>query len=669
MMKARGPRGPWGAVVGLTLLALLLVALGAAPAQAGDDVPDAVQAAYDAAVGFLAKGDRSSLERAFALLDTRKDEALESIDYWTLFVRVWQGLEKDESALWDGLVKERQAAAPKSVVFDLARARVAKKPKTQKRWIDAASKRDKKNINVRAAKGIWLLREEDEDAGAELLEEVLEEEPGYAAAAMALASLSLEEGFPSEALEYLESALKKNKDDAALYHMTALCYERSAKDKDRAKTMAKALDAAAQALGLHPCKAHIATYSKLLKQTGDAATAAKALKKHYAKTRHPMLAALLAESAFEAGDYEGALLGLAAADQEDLAVVKGLAEAHARLGHKAEALKVARRVLAMDSAGRLYAGRIALHVGDTLAARKHLGSLADAQAKLLRARAHAWVGEADAVAKLGGKDLRAGTRLGESYLTLWFQARLMKRLGAQLAPAMRTQLLEARFGAAAKVIRQSGDYQADLGAVKTAGWPRRAVTYFRSNCGTPFELESEGMSRSIDLDSEGTTMTIYRSVSGKAECGGEDQGFELRFNGREKKTTNRGWIEFLGSDDEVKLADFAPAEKAFGEACAAWVAGDHEAAEQAAGKALRVEPTFTRVKVYRSLARALAPSGERRADAKDAAKSVELWRDDFELRRAVLLLRAWAGDAGLGEAMTALAEREAAMNVRHIGGL
>ncbi|MDF1700250.1 MAG: hypothetical protein P1V36_03740, partial [Planctomycetota bacterium] len=182
-----------------------------------------------------------------------------------------------------------------------------------------------------------------------------------------------------------------------------------------------------------------------------------------------------------------------------------------------------------------------------------------------------------------------------------------------------------------------------------------------------FELESEGMSRSIDLDSEGTTMTIYRSVSGKAECGGEDQGFELRFNGREKKTTNRGWIEFLGSDDEVKLADFAPAEKAFGEACAAWVAGDHEAAEQAAGKALRVEPSVTRV--YRSLARALAPSGERRADAKDAAKSVELWRDDFELRRAVLLLRAWAGDAGLGEAMTALAEREAAMNVRHIGGL
>ena len=667
MNDASRPRAAWGWSA-LLLLGLLLLPLGPR-AEAGDDVPDGVQAAYDAALGLYAKGDRASFEKALGLLDTRKDEALSSIDYWTLYARVWNGLKKDEAGLWEGIVKERQDAAPKSVVFDLAHARVSKKPKTAKRWIESALKRDKENLAARTAMGAYLLREEDEDAGAEMLEEVLEDDPGNVDAAMALAELSLEEGFPAEALEFLEGALETSK-DARLYHTAALCYERKAQDKDHQECMAKALDAAARALGLEPNDAHINTYNKLLKLTGDAATAAKALKEHFARTKHPLLGALLAETAFEAGDYEGALLGLKAADEGDLTIVKGLVEAHARLGQQADAMRLADKVLQMDSAGRLFVARIAVWLGDASAAQKHLGQLADDDAKLVRARAHAWAGEADAIAALAKKEIAEGSRSGEDYLTLWFQARILERLGGELAPAVRDKLLKARFAAGAKVQAQGGDYSADIGEVKTKGWPQRAVTYFRSACGTPFELAGDYISRSFDLDGDENMMTFYQSVNGKARCGADEQNFDLRFNGKKKKmTSDGGWIEVLGDQGGAKLGEFGPAEKAFAEACAAWLKGDHDAAEQAAAKALRVEPAFSRVKVYRSLARALSPNGEKRADAKDAKEAVTLWRDDFELRRTVIMLRAWAGDAELGTEIEALAAREAQLNVRRLADL
>ena len=465
----------------------------------------------------------------------------------------------------------------------------------------------------------------------------------------------------------LEDTLRERK-DARLYFLVAKCYERQAKDKDRGKHIGKALDAAAQALGMLPCEAHIQLYDQLLKKSGDAATAAKALKEHFAKTKHPMLAALLAESAFKAGDYEGALLGLAAAG-DDLTVVKGLAASHARLGQKAEAMRVGKKILEMDSMGRLFVARMAVMLGDTAAAQKHLGSLADAEAKLIRARAHAWAGEPDAILKLGGKEIRKGSRVGEDYLTLWFQARLFKKLGAQLAPEMRKKLLHARFSTAKEVLPQVWSHDVDLGAVKTKGWPGRAVTYFRASCGTHFKQDGEWFGRSFDMDTDGGMMSIYQSAGGKVKCGDREQHFRAKFNGKKKKASGNGFIELFNDDNNVKLVDFGPAEKAFAEACAAWVDGDGEKAEAAAAKALRIEPAFSRVKTFRSLARALAPDGERRADAKDATESVKPWTDDFELRRAVILLRAWAGDAGFGDEIVALAKREGGMNVRELAGL
>ncbi len=654
---------------GAALLGLLALLLLCAPPASADDVPDTVQSAYDAATGLLAKGDGPSLEKALGLLETRKDEALGSIDFWTLYARVWAGLKKDAAGLWDGIVKERQAAAPKSTVFDLARARVAKDAKAKRKWIDAALTRDKSNVEARTALGIWHVNEGDEDEGAELLESILEDAPGCAPAAIGLANLSLTEGFASEALEVLDAALDETK-DAGLFHLTALCYQRKAKEKDRSTMLGKALDAAAQALGLEPNNEHIATYNMLLEQTGDAATATKALKTHFAKTKHPMLAALLAKAAFKAGDYEAALLGLGAADPDELRTIKASLVSHARMGNAADVKRLAAKVVERDSAGRLFAARAALLLGDAAEVQKRVGSLADSESRMLRAQAHAWTGEPDAIKKLGEKAIRSGSREGEDYLTAWFTARLFKRLGAELGDALRAKLLKARFDAAKAIEPQGGDHQADLGNVKTTGWPRRAVTYFRSRCGSRFKLSGDWFGRSIEMDGDSSNMTVYRSVSGTAKCGEEEVGIEVRFNGKTSKSRGgNGLIELFRTDTTDKLSEFKPAETAFAEACAAWLDGNHDKAEAACAKALKIEPAFERVRVFRSLARALSPSGEKRADAKDATKSVERWRDDFELRRTVILLRAWAGHAGVAEEITALAKREASMNVRDLAGL
>ena len=72
----------FGVWIGACLL--LTIALCLAPTARADDVGELVRSAYDAGSKLLAEGDRPSLERAFQVLDTRKDEALDSVDYWTL---------------------------------------------------------------------------------------------------------------------------------------------------------------------------------------------------------------------------------------------------------------------------------------------------------------------------------------------------------------------------------------------------------------------------------------------------------------------------------------------------------------------------------------------------------------------------------------------------------
>ncbi|MDA1195708.1 MAG: tetratricopeptide repeat protein [Planctomycetota bacterium] len=673
--RVRGGRLARLLVPNCLLGVLCLLALGSPAARAEDEAPGTVQAAYDAGAGLAAKGDRASLTKALEVLDARRAEASDSVEFWLLYARVWQGLGKDASGLWDGIVRECQAQAPEAVAFDLARAALAKDAKERGKHIDAALARNGKSVAARAAKGRHLITEGREDDGAALLEEILEEHPGCVAAALGLAQLALDEGFPHEALEVLAAATKRVQ-DVTLYHLTALCYERQARaprseddSHDEDALLAKALDAAAQALGLDPTEEHITSYDRLLASTGDVATAAKALKEHFARTGHPMLGALLAKSAFEAGDYEGALLGLEAGDKTSLSVAKGLAVSYARLGRAKEALAASDRVLDMDSAGRLFGARTALWLGDAATALKHLGSLADPEALALRAEAHAWAGDAAAVAKLGQKEIRAGSRVGDDFLTFWFQARLMEALGSEAAATVRKKLLAARFAAGAQVLGQSGDYTGDLGEVKTAGWPRRALTYFRSRCGSHFTVSGDWFGPTIEMNGD-SEVTVYRSVHGESKCGDDEEGFQLRFNGSKRKSSSpEGWIEFFSDDEGTKLGDFAPAEQAYAVACAAWLDGKQAEAEKACDKALGLEPAFGRVRAYRSLARSLAGDAERRADAKDAATATELWRDDFALRRTVILLRAWAGTEGLGDEITALAEREARMNIRNLAGL
>jgi hypothetical protein len=99
------------------------------------------------------------------------------------------------------------------------------------------------------------------------------------------------------------------------------------------------------------------------------------------------------------------------------------------------------------------------------------------------------------------------------------------------------------------------------------------------------------------------------------------------------------------------------------------VDGKAEAAVEAFTKALTIEPGWYRARVFRSVVRALAPGGEKRDESRDGAKALEPWPDDFALRRLVVFLRAWAGDADLLKEIGALAEREAQFNVRDLAGL
>jgi tetratricopeptide (TPR) repeat protein len=658
-----------GIRLGTLALSLLLPCLvGTAASVRAGDVPEDMQVTYDSARSLLAQGKRADLTKAFSILDTRKDEAGTSVDFWELYARLWLMLDKGADQLWSTVLDPRQALDPTCTTFDLVHARLAHDAKAQRKWIDAALKRAPKDLNARLAKGRFLLAHDATDEGADLLDGLLEDHPGCVPALLALAGLSLHEGFAKEALQYVDRGLAK-RETAALWDMKSRCFERLAQNADRKGNLAKSLDAAARALGIDPGEDYIKHYNDLLQQTGDDATATKALKEHFLRTKQPMLGALLGQTAMRAGDYEAAALGLEAGSQTDLATVKALATCYARLGRAEDAMRVARKILALDSSGRIFVARLQLWLGDTAGVAVTLHGLADADARRLQALALAWDGKVDAVKGLVGKEARSGARDAEDLLTAWFQARVFDRMGPELAVPLRKKLLEARFAAGHEVLAQAADHDADLGKVKTAGWPRRALTYFRAPCGALYKPSEDWTGRSFVSDSEKQTMTVYYTVSGEAACGDSKQQFEVRFNGITRKSSGNGLIELFGDDASSKLVDFAPAEAAFGDACAAWLDGDATQAESACAKALGIEPAFSRVKVYRSVARALAATGDRRADAKDAAAAVALYKDDFALRRLVLLLRAWVGDTDLAAEIKALAKREAQIGERNIANL
>lgn len=655
------PRGR----LSLTVCGLLLAALLLVPAAAiADDVNDEVRSAYDLAHKMLRKGDRASLEKAFSALDTRKDEALDSVDYWTLFARVWKALEKSDSELWDTVVKQRQDAAPKSPVFCLARAQMQEDGEERGKFIEAALARNPRSIRARTAKAVYLLDQDEEDAGWELLEAVVEDDPYAEGALYALARLALSDGLPEEAVEHLDKALEKHQ-SARLHHLKAMAYQRWAKND--ADKLPAALDAAAQALGMDPSDEHIKLYNELLKQTGDAATAAKALKIHFERTKLPMLGALLAESAFRAGDYEGTIMGLEASTGNDLSRLKGLAVAYARLGRRAEAQRAATKVKQVDAQGVLFAAAIDLHVGDADGVKSRLGALADEESKALRAQAHAWAGEVGALESLVAKDAASGTRAGEDALIALLQARLIQKMGGEFASAVRKKLIEARFAAGRKIVSQARVEDTDLGEAKTAGWPVRAVTYMRSSCGKMWRPPTDGAraSTTFFFSSGDSKPSVAQGIGAVSDCA-EDKERTFHFNKKESKTRN-GMFELFTNQE--KLADFEPAETAFAAGCAACVAGDADKATAAFTKALKVEPNWHRAKVFRAVMQALGPNAEKRDASTDAGKALAAWPDDFEARRMVVFLRAWAGDVGIQGEIDALAEREAQYNERDLNAL
>jgi tetratricopeptide (TPR) repeat protein len=641
---------------------LLLLALLAVPAPArADDVTDEVRSAYDLARKMLRKADRASLEKGWQALEARKDEALDSIDYWSLYARLWLKLDKGESQLWDGIVKPRQEAAPKSPIFCLVRARLAADEDARGNYIDAALERSPKSIRARTAKAEHLL-ESDEDAAWEMLQRILEDDPHAEGALVAMARLALSDGLPQEAIEHLDKALERTP-SAELHHLKALAYERWAKNDD--SVLGKGLDAAAQAMGMDPTQEHIEHFNELLKQTGDAATATKTLRVHFERTKLPLLGALLAESAFQAGDYAATIMGLSAAEGDDPARLKGLAVAHARLGHAAKAKAAAAKVKNVDSRGVLFAARIDLHLGDASAVAKRLGSLADADARSLRAQAHAWLGETGELRALVGELAAAGSREGEDSLLAYLQAQIVERMGAEFAEAVRKKLLKARFAAAGQVVPQAEVEGADLGEAKTGGWTNRAVTYVRARCGRHFRAPTQDAVASVNFDFSDRSLSVVQQIEATSDCANDGKR-SFRFNVKKVERGDDGSVIFGSLGD---LGDFDPVQAAFAQGCAACVAGKADAAAASFTKALDLEPAFYRARVFRAVIKALGPGAEKRDAAKDAGKALEKWPDDFEARRMVVFLRAWAGDVGLDGEIEALSKREARYNERDLNAL
>lgn len=645
-------------------VAVLLAGLLGAPASAqADDVPEQVRAAYTAGNNLYREGGRGNLEKAFRLLNTRKDEALDSVDYWELYARVWLGLGKVPRYLWDKTIGPRQGKAPDSPVFDLVRARIEKDLAEKRRHIESALKRKPDSLRARAMLALLLLDEEKEDEADAVLQKILEEDPQNARALVGKARLALSDGLAREALELLDKALAQH-ESARLYHLKSLAYRRLAQSSEEEGLLEKALAAAGEAVGREPIPRHIENYDELLKETGDALAAAKALRGHFERTEHPLLGALLAKSAFEAGDYETAVLGLSAAEEEDLRTLKARAEAFARLGKGKEARRATKQILKLDSQGVLFAARLELFLGDTKAAEKLLGSLADVEAKRLLVRIHAWAGRPKEITELLGAEARKGSRRGEDVLLAHLQAVLVERMGKRAADDLREKLLEARWQAASGPVAQAEGGGGDLGQVKTEGWARRAVSYWRAPCGLLYQASDGQIGGSITMgDGE---VSAGRSVEAETSCE-EHKTATFRFNAVKKKNLQEALQELVGGGGG--LGDFKPAEEAFAAGCSAWVSGNGAEAVAKFDAALAVEPGFHRARIFRAVMSALADDGKKKDAAKEAGEAAKAWPADFEARRLVIFLRAWAGDAKLGEEIQALAAQEARYNERDLDAL
>jgi hypothetical protein len=239
-------------------------------------------------------------------------------------------------------------------------------------------------------------------------------------------------------------------------------------------------------------------------------------------------------------------------------------------------------------------------------------------------------------------------------------------MDADLADAVRKKLLEARFAAGAQLLAQANPHEVDLGNAVSAGWPLRALTWFRSRCGSFFQPTGDGVGMHMTMG-DGGPSKMSSSVSGEAACGSEKDSCTFTFNARETKSIE-GFFRVL-EEDTIELKDFAPAEQAFAAGCKAFAAGKGAEVEGHFRRALDIEPNWNRISALLAVMRALRSGEERRADAREAAEAAKTWTDDFELRRLVIYLRAWAGDAELEAEIKDLAQREAQYSVRNLSAL
>lgn len=620
------PSGDLRRVVLLVALALL-VGLPTGRAAA-DDVPAAVKKQVDEARALYAKGDAKSLASAFTLLSQTKGKALDSVDFWELFVRVWRASKKPEADLWSKIIGPREQQLPQATTFDLVRARVETDAALRREHLEKAIAKAPEAVPPRLLLARELMLAGEEIKAEEALDALLEKQPDLEEALVAKAELMVASGLSRSAITLIKESLAR-KPQPGLYYALALALDRLATEGEDASLKTEALEAAQKAVAAKADPVYVALLADLFDRSDRMPEAVGLLKAQVAKSKDPRLSQRLGAFAFRAGEYDAAAAQLAGAAASDVKSAKALALCHARRGRAKEAHAAADLVLALDKESWAFAADLAWDLEDAAALRKRVAGRSAEEALPYLAAADTFEGKAAAVATALSTLASSGSRAGEDALLLLVRARIREQLGRK-NEAYRKLSLELVPKTLATPVPSAKAHERPLElSAKSQAFMQRALTYYRSACGQQLKPGEGGVSFSIGADG---LPSISWMIQGMSPCRVEPV---------------RSVQFLLGKGQTIQLSDdtagWQEATAAFQAGCAALVAGDAAKAVEQFGKAFEKEPGWLRAQVFKALATAFLPGTDLATAAREVASVVDQNPDDWSARSTAILLSYLAG--------------------------
>ncbi len=643
-----------------TLALVLAVLLGAHRSVRADDVPDEVKDLYTEALTMEASGD---LKKAYSVLSRARQKDPLSVDFWELYVRVWRGLDKKEDILWDKIVGKVEKANPKSPVFELLRARLAETSGERLNHLRAAVAKAPDVVRPQLLLAKAVLANGDDIEAEEILDKLLEKNPGSEEALVTRGELDLDAGRTLSALSYAEEKLQEH-DLPGLHDLRARAlFDASATDESR---LEEAEAAAKKAVEERADPPFVRTLVNILERRGDIEGAVKLLDEQYEKTHSAVLASKLGELAFRRGEYAKAIEGLGIDPEPSLAVLKALAVSHARLGNVEAMRRVEHRLqkrLTDDDA--LWIPRLELAADEFQAALAALEGQSGDGADFLRLTAYARLGDVEHAKSLAAERARKGGRWDEEYLVALLHAELLAKLGGKAGAAR--DLLRAEETAAAKadIASATVDENDPPMVTNSMAFAQRAVTYRRSLGGCWFSGASDQLN--IDLG-DGSSAPLVR-VQAAADCPIERTRM-FRFTtpgvdgnaGDPTVAAAKLLTQLLGAGNQ----QWQGAVAGFKKGTAALVDGAWADAGTAFASAVEAEPGWGRAKLFQAAAKALG--GDAAGGATIAAEAVKLLPDDYGGQRLAVLLALLAGQDAKALAKD-VAERQEAHRIRRIDAL